>query len=336
MRKNERLIGIRPYQTSSGEWHLELTYAYEDEKGEHNVIFPDVQCPFPTLAVPFPDTTPHAIGIYIRSCGYTIPGLDEIPLDIGYCRLAQERGNTEISFLRACIVHYIEETAETCYTASYERGNIFIRRDIYAHRIGSCGIFTHGAQMQTDSCSVQHIRCDDSDGYRKKYHYTAVFESCAFCKRKTEIFYRIEISRFRFGSHYGYLGHDEFHCADTESSKRKTRNILICMERNGKEAVDKPHHCGAEKRCEQCYDNDKHAGQSRIYGHELERKATAGGTDAHYAGDTKIQMTCLFRDDFACGAVKKCHTERDSAEKIIYKLIHYCSPPFLRERKFTL
>ena len=25
MRKNERLIGIRPYQTSTGDWHLELT-----------------------------------------------------------------------------------------------------------------------------------------------------------------------------------------------------------------------------------------------------------------------------------------------------------------------
>ena len=29
MRKNERLIGIRPYQTSTGDWHLELTITYE-------------------------------------------------------------------------------------------------------------------------------------------------------------------------------------------------------------------------------------------------------------------------------------------------------------------
>ena len=32
MRKNEQLIGIRPYQTSTGDWHLELTYGYEDKK----------------------------------------------------------------------------------------------------------------------------------------------------------------------------------------------------------------------------------------------------------------------------------------------------------------
>lgn len=106
MRKNERLIDIRPYQTRSGEWHLELTYAYEDEKGEHNVIFPDVQCPFPTSAVPFPDTTPHAIGIFIRSCDYSIPGLEEIPLDIGYCRLAQESGITDQAYVFDIITKY--------------------------------------------------------------------------------------------------------------------------------------------------------------------------------------------------------------------------------------
>ena len=101
MRKNERLIDIRPYQTSTGDWHLELTYAYEDKKGEHRVIFPDVMCPFPTQAIPFPDTTPHAVGIYLRSCGFcgfSIPGLEHIPLNMGSCQLAQERGITEPAY----------------------------------------------------------------------------------------------------------------------------------------------------------------------------------------------------------------------------------------------
>lgn len=91
MRKNERLIGIRPYQTSTGDWHFELTYGYEDKKGEHRVIFPDVQCPFPTQEVPFPDTTP-------RSFGFSIPGLAQIPLNIECCQLAQERGITEPAY----------------------------------------------------------------------------------------------------------------------------------------------------------------------------------------------------------------------------------------------
>ena len=106
MRKNEQLIGIRPYQTSTGDWHLELTYAYEDKKGEHRVIFPDVQCPFPTQAIPFPDTTPHAIGIYLRSCGFSIPGLEQIPLNMGSCQLAQERGNTEPAYAFDIITNY--------------------------------------------------------------------------------------------------------------------------------------------------------------------------------------------------------------------------------------
>ena len=106
MRKNEQLIGIRPYQTSTGDWHFELTYAYEDKKGEHRVIFPDVQCPFPTQAIPFPDTTPHAVGIYLRSCGFSIPGLEQIPLNMGSCQLAQERGNTEPAYAFDIITNY--------------------------------------------------------------------------------------------------------------------------------------------------------------------------------------------------------------------------------------
>lgn len=99
MRKNERLIGIRPYQTSTGDWHLELTYGYEDKKGEHRVILPDVMCPFPTQAVPFPDTTP-------RSCGFSIPGLEQIPVNMGSCQLAQERGNTKPAYAFDIITNY--------------------------------------------------------------------------------------------------------------------------------------------------------------------------------------------------------------------------------------
>lgn len=99
MRKNEQLIGIRPYQTSTGDWHLELTYGYEDKKGEHRVILPDVMCPFPTQAVPFPDTTP-------RSCSFSIPGLEQIPVNIGSCQLAQERGNTKPAYAFDIITNY--------------------------------------------------------------------------------------------------------------------------------------------------------------------------------------------------------------------------------------
>lgn len=106
MRKNERLIGIRPYRTSTENWHLELTYAYEDKKGEHRVIFPDVQCPFPTQAVPFPNTTYQTVGIYLRSSRFSIPGLEEISLNMGSCQLAQERGITEPAYAFDIITNY--------------------------------------------------------------------------------------------------------------------------------------------------------------------------------------------------------------------------------------
>lgn len=106
MRKNERLIGIRPYQTSTGDWHFELTYAYEDKKGEHHVIFPDVQCPFPTQEVPFPDTALSAMGIYPSSCGLSIPGPEQIILNMGTCQLAQERGYTKPAYVFDIITNY--------------------------------------------------------------------------------------------------------------------------------------------------------------------------------------------------------------------------------------
>lgn len=102
MKKNESLINIRPYQTSTGDWHLELTYGYEDKKGEHRVIFPDVQCPFPTQEVPFLNTTPRSCGF----CGFSIPGLEHIPLNKGTCQLAQERGCTEPAYAFNIIINY--------------------------------------------------------------------------------------------------------------------------------------------------------------------------------------------------------------------------------------
>lgn len=54
----------------------------------------------------FPDTTPKAVGIYLRSCGFSIPGLDPIPLNMGSCQLAQERGNTEPAYAFDIITNY--------------------------------------------------------------------------------------------------------------------------------------------------------------------------------------------------------------------------------------
>lgn len=76
------------------------------KKGEHRVIFPDVQCPFPTQAVPSLDTTLHAVEFDLRPCGFSIPGLEQIPLNKGSCRLAQERGITKPAYAFNIVTNY--------------------------------------------------------------------------------------------------------------------------------------------------------------------------------------------------------------------------------------
>ena len=89
--KHRRVIGI-----------LNSRMLMKTKKGEHHVIFPDVMCPFPTQAIPFSDTAPRSCGF----CGFSIPGLEHIPLNKGSCRLAQERGNTEPAYAFDIITNY--------------------------------------------------------------------------------------------------------------------------------------------------------------------------------------------------------------------------------------
>lgn len=53
MKKNQKLDTAFAYQDKSGNWYMKLTYAYEDEKGLHKVIFPKVEFPFVTRGIPF-------------------------------------------------------------------------------------------------------------------------------------------------------------------------------------------------------------------------------------------------------------------------------------------
>ena len=79
--KNERLIDCIPYKTSDGSWYMRLIYGYEDEKGKHEVVFPKVHLPIPTVSVPVPLTNEivSCTG-WFCSDGRYIPGLDQIPV----------------------------------------------------------------------------------------------------------------------------------------------------------------------------------------------------------------------------------------------------------------
>ena len=52
--QSPHLIDARVIRVGSDNWFMRLVYSYEDEKGVHNVIFPKVEFPFPTLSIPVP------------------------------------------------------------------------------------------------------------------------------------------------------------------------------------------------------------------------------------------------------------------------------------------
>ena len=73
MRKNQKLDTAFAYQDKSGNWYMKLTYAYEDEKGLHKVIFPKVEFPFVTRGIPFPYKLDewHTLCDWIESLPYS-------------------------------------------------------------------------------------------------------------------------------------------------------------------------------------------------------------------------------------------------------------------------
>ena len=90
MRKNERLIDCIPYKASDGSWYMRLIYGYEDEKGKHEVVFPKVNLPISTMAIPFYPLN--------DSNGSYIPGLDQIPIHKDTWHGAIARGIKESAY----------------------------------------------------------------------------------------------------------------------------------------------------------------------------------------------------------------------------------------------
>lgn len=97
MKKNQKLDTAYAYQDKFGNWFMKLTYAYEDEKGLHKVIFPKVAFPFETCSVPIPYDAnyPGYIGVGIL---YTpimcIKTIENANLAKGTDKLAEAKGVT--------------------------------------------------------------------------------------------------------------------------------------------------------------------------------------------------------------------------------------------------
>ena len=99
---------------------------------------------------------------------------------------------------------------------------------------------------------------------------------------------------------------------------RKTRDVLIRAERNGEEAVDKPHQKRTEHRRKQRDNNGKEGIEharcraDRLLIEECADNA-ADAADVHYTGDTEVDITRFFGDYLTCRAEKERYALNDSA-----------------------
>lgn len=95
MKKNQKLDTAYAYQDKFGNWFMKLTYAYEDEKGLHKVIFPKVAFPFETCSVPIPydANCPGYVGVLYTPI-MCIGTIEYARLAKGIDKLAEAKGVT--------------------------------------------------------------------------------------------------------------------------------------------------------------------------------------------------------------------------------------------------
>ena len=97
--QSPHLIDARVIRDEFDNLFMRLVYSYEDEKGVHNVIFPKVDFPFPTLSIPVPsnEALPYSnycgtgVKINYNPCMFISP-LPITKLQKATDRLAKARG----------------------------------------------------------------------------------------------------------------------------------------------------------------------------------------------------------------------------------------------------
>ena len=83
-------------------WRLRLVYEYKDDVGDHVVVFPNVQLPFPSYSVP-------AISYDISADGDTSATIEPMAAAVvfdGCAKEAAERGGTEMSACFDIVTRY--------------------------------------------------------------------------------------------------------------------------------------------------------------------------------------------------------------------------------------
>ncbi len=236
-----------------------------------------------------------------------------------------ERLNALVCLAGAGVVDDVEQSAEGCNAGADAGGAVFIGGHIDAGGVGGGGVFTHGTQVKTGARARQHIRGDQRDDDGKKEHHAAILQRVVLPRKgETEQLGSVEI----LGIACLVLQHDNGHQSRAEGGHGKTGHVLVCLEGHGQKAVDRAHDGTAEKGCQKRNNDHQKAGHTRLVGTvERVQSGTAAGTShAENTGNTEVEVTCLFGQDLARGAVEKGCAEGDRIDQIIQKRFHAQSP----------
>ena len=203
------------------------------------------------------------------------------------------------------VIHDIAETAETCNAAAENRCNVAVFGNAYACCVRSCGVFSDRAQVKSRSRLFKNERADKSDNNGKIDHCAVgeyEFAECAEFVCKREIC-REEFACGRKTGSFDKRDHKVGN-ADAERGENKTRNVLICAQRNRKEAVDKSHKTAADECCEYGQQHRKKRVR-RIYAADAcyiyrLRAAAECRAYAHRSGNAEVKVSRFFGQYFAC------------------------------------
>ena len=204
----------------------------------------------------------------------------------------------------AGVVHDVVQTAETRDHAADAGGKVLVLCHVDTGGVCRCSALTHGAQVEACARVLEKIgrkqRDDDGKVSEEAVGQEDLTEPTADAQRLAEVGAR-RAQRDRGNLAVGQLDEraaEEVADADAERCERKTGDVLVGAQRDGQQAVEKPHQKRAEQRAEHRDPDGKksvHVCRGRRLLVEERADDAADTADVHHARDTEVQVAGLFR-----------------------------------------
>lgn len=156
------------------------------------------------------------------------------------------------------VVHDEVKTAKSRNSSADAGGKILIKGDVDAGSVGSCGIFADSAEVKTYARVLEEpLRQNGNDNgninQKSEGEEGLAYDSEMIgeegnlglvCVTRGE-----KGDRAAFAEEFEKGAAVEVSETDTECGQRKTDNVLICLQRNGEEAVYESDEGGSQNRC---------------------------------------------------------------------------------------